>query len=50
MRAAEGDIEIFSSPDTEDWTMMEKLSVLGTESVIIVTLMATTSVLLLGKH
>ena len=30
--------------------MMEKLSVLGTESVIIVTLMATTSVLLLGKQ
>jgi len=30
--------------------MMERLSTLGTESVIIVTLMASTSVLLLGKH
>ena len=35
--------------DTENWTMMEKLSVLGTESVIIVALMATTSVFLLGE-
>ena len=35
--------------DTEKWTMMEKLSVLGTESVIIVALMATTSVFLLGE-
>ena len=38
------------SGDFYQWTMMERLSTLGTESVIIVTLMASTSVLLLGKY
>merc|ERR1711936_561835 len=36
------------SRDEDSWTMMERLSTLGTESVIIVTLMASTSVLLLA--
>ena len=48
--AVQLNIEIFLSADTENWTVMEKLSVLGTESVIIVSLMATTSVFLIGKH
>ena len=38
------------SGDYYQWTMMERLSTLGTESVIIVTLMASTSVLLFGKY